>query len=99
MTPWNAKTGTKKNIAKMIIPYQEKALKHVPLCTKGGLLANCFATHLNVQKNDKIRFQIKVVKTKKTKIPDLPPQQHKLIGICNLQHHQHKTNINPILPI
>jgi len=81
----------------MILTYQEKALKHVPLCTKGGLLANYFATHFNVQNNDKIRFQIKVVKAKKTRIPNLPPQQHKLIGICNLQHHQHKTNINPIL--
>jgi hypothetical protein len=68
----------------MILPYQEKALKPIPLCTKGGLLANCFATHLNVQKNDKIRFQIKVVKTKKTKIPNPPPQQHKLIEIRNL---------------
>jgi hypothetical protein len=68
----------------MILPYQEKAMKPVPLCTKGGLLANSFATHLNVQKNDKIRFQNKVVKTKKTKIPNLPPQQHKLIEIHNL---------------
>jgi hypothetical protein len=88
-TPLNAKIGTKKNRAKMILPYQEKALKHVPLCTKVGLLANCFATHLNVQKNDKVRFQIIVEKTKKTKSPNLPPWQYKLIGICNLQHHQH----------
>ncbi len=49
-TPSNAKIGTKKNRAKMILLYQKKALKHVPLCTKGGLLANCLATHFNVQK-------------------------------------------------
>jgi len=34
----------------MILQYQEKALKHVPLYTKGGLLANCFAEDFNLQK-------------------------------------------------
>ncbi len=43
---------------------QEKALQHVPQCTRVGLLAECIATYLNVQKNDEMRFQIKVVQTK-----------------------------------
>jgi hypothetical protein len=34
----------------MTLLTQKKALQHVPQCTRGGLLADCLTTSLNVQK-------------------------------------------------
>jgi hypothetical protein len=41
----------------MSLLMQKKALQHVQQCTRGGLLADCLITHLNIQNKSYILKQ------------------------------------------